>query len=1105
MTLLSDIRPATQKHHIGDCLKPYQGEISTFANRRLSNLTKAIFSLSIVLMSCISFANTITVMNTNDTGTGSFRNAILSASSSDTIRFSPSLISSGSDTINLASVITFSTDLVIIGLYNSMDTLYISGQNTTRILSFQGANLVLDSLVFINGKSTNGGALYCYSGSIVNITNSLFRGNNATTKGGAIYAEFGDVNITNSAFYNNSATSDGGAIYSLSLQNFTTNNALFSGNTSGFTGGTLYLGGGSSSVFYLQKTTISYSTSAYDGAALYSKGRYFYMDSCIVNNNVATAGLLKSIVAFGGLNKMDIYVDNSEITNNTGLGIASHISLGVSVNTESKMYINRCTFDSNTLGGVYSEVFADNANSSSILEVNYSTVSNNGNASSTCGGVYSTAWGLGTGFSFNSNVKVKNSTIVNNSSSGNGSGVFSLGKLAASSYLEVKSCIVANNSGVNLLSFSTASSIASQGNNIFSHATVLGSVASDQLGVSAVSLNLGTLSNNGGFTRTLRPNSGSVAIDLGNISDLSNAQNGPISGRRDIGSTEWVECVKTFSYSQTICNGDSVLFNSIYRKTSGSYSQTYTVGPCDSIVTLNLTILPAITHSQTITLCAGESYSIGSSTYTTSGTYVDVLTAANGCDSTVTTNLTIRPAITHSQSITLCAGESYSIGSSTYTTSGTYVDVLTAANGCDSMVTTNLTIRPAIARSQTITLCAGESYSIGSSTYTSSGTYVDVLTAANGCDSMVTTNLTILPAIIHSQTITLCTGESYSIGSSTYTSSGTYVDVLTAANGCDSTVTTNLTIRPAITHSQSITLCAGESYSIGSSTYTSSGTYVDVLTAADGCDSTVTTNLTILPAIARSQTITLCAGESYSIGSSTYTSSGTYVDVLTAANGCDSTVTTNLTIRPAITHLQSITLCAGESYSIGSSTYTTSGTYVDILTAANGCDSTVTTNLTINSLIDISTTTLDQTISATQTGATYQWLDCDNANLPIPGEISQSYTALQNGNYAVVVTMNGCSDTSMCVIISTIELLELSNPAEIQLYPNPAISIFTVSGIDASATVSVFNSVGELIMVFQTSSSSVTIDLNENPDGIYFVKVSSNTTEKVLKLIKSNQ
>lgn len=201
------------------------------------------------------------------------------------------------------------------------------------------------------------------------------------------------------------------------------------------------------------------------------------------------------------------------------------------------------------------------------------------------------------------------------------------------------------------------------------------------------------------------------------------------------------------------------------------------------------------------------------------------------------------------QDIAICAGESYEIGESIYTITGTYIDTLLNVDACDSIVTTNLTVIEPLYLEQDISICSGTSYAIGIHTYDESGTYTDTLVAFSSCDSIVTTNLIVEPAITYSQELHLCFGETYEIGASIYDVSGIYEDSLVTDAGCDSIVTTDLFIEDENTYTQSITICAGESLTVGESIYTESGEFVDVLTSATLCDSTVTTTLIVLPAI----------------------------------------------------------------------------------------------------------------------------------------------------------------------------------------------------------------------------------------------------------------
>ena len=95
------------------------------------------------------------------------------------------------------------------------------------------------------------------------------------------------------------------------------------------------------------------------------------------------------------------------------------------------------------------------------------------------------------------------------------------------------------------------------------------------------------------------------------------------------------------------------------------------------------------------------------------------------------------------------------------------------------------------------TICNGLSIVVGNSTYDSTGVYSDTLLAFNGCDSIITTNLTVLISSASNviNDVTICDGDSIVVGSSVYNLTGSYTDILVNSAGCDSIITTNLTIQ----------------------------------------------------------------------------------------------------------------------------------------------------------------------------------------------------------------------------------------------------------------------------------------------------------------------
>ena len=413
----------------------------------------------------------------------------------------------------------------------------------------------------------------------------------------------------------------------------------------------------------------------------------------------------------------------------------------------------------------------------------------------------------------------------------------------------------------------------------------------------------------------------------------------------------------TFTQTLVECQGFSVTVGTNTYNTTGVYTDVLVnANGCDSTVTTDLTINMPTTFTQTLVECQGFSITVGTNTYTTIGVYTDVLVNANGCDSTVTTDLTINQPTTFTQTFVECQGFSVTVGTNTYNTTGVYTDVLVNANGCDSTVTTDLTINMPSALTQTFVECQGFSVTVGTNTYNTTGVYTDVLVNANGCDSTVTTDLTINMPTTFTQTLVECQGFSITVGTSTYTTTGVYTDVLVNANGCDSTVTTDLTINMPTAFTQTFVECQGFSVTVGSNTYTTTGVYMDTLTNAVGCDSVVTTDLTINLPTAFTQTLAGCPGYSVTVGSNTYTTTGVYMDTLTNAVGCDSVVTTDLTINLPTAFTQTLAGCPGYSVTVGSNTYTSTGVYIDTLTNSSGCDSIVTTDLTVASQILITQT-----------------------------------------------------------------------------------------------------------------------------------------------------
>lgn len=276
---------------------------------------------------------------------------------------------------------------------------------------------------------------------------------------------------------------------------------------------------------------------------------------------------------------------------------------------------------------------------------------------------------------------------------------------------------------------------------------------------------------------------------------------------------------------------------------------------------------------------------------------------------------------------------------------------------------------------------------------------------------------------------TACT--SYTLHGHTYTASGLYIDTLASVTNCDSLLLILLEIYPPTNTVLTQTAC--DSFTLNTTTYTSSGTYTQLLTNGFGCDSMLTLNLTIIPSVTATLNVTDC--DLYQLNGQTYTATGTYTQSFTSSQGCDSTLVLNLTLSHSSTGVVNVTDCG--AVSVNGQTYTSSGVYTQQLTNAAGCDSTLTILATVNPFPGTGVSQAGNILTAATGGATYQWLDCDNGFAVIPGATGQSFTPTATGNYAVQVTLNGCSATSTCTQVTVVGMGDALN-VPLTVYPNPA-------------------------------------------------------------------
>lgn len=354
-----------------------------------------------------------------------------------------------------------------------------------------------------------------------------------------------------------------------------------------------------------------------------------------------------------------------------------------------------------------------------------------------------------------------------------------------------------------------------------------------------------------------------------------------------------------------------------------------------------------------------------------------------------------------------------------------------------------------------------------------------------------------------SSTFSVESCESYTTpsGDSTYTVSGTYMDTIPNINGCDSVMTINVTILEPSAATIAPVVCDEYDSPSGNYQWTVSGMYMDTIPNAIGCDSVITINLTVNhPTFSTIDTAT-CEADYTAPDGLVYSSSGTYMATIPNMNGCDSVLTINLTMNTPTSSSVTETAC-NEYIAPDGAAYTSSGTYMATIPNAAGCDSMITINLTIET-ID-TTVTYDNTtgmLTASQTGVTYQWVHCTTG--PIINETGQSFTPSANGEYAVFITSSNCTETSACWNITNVGLEEF-DALELSLFPNPVNEALTIVNAKGNAlTLQLFDNAGKLLQTVVTSETELKIGMQDRAPGVYLLKIAGENAQKTFRVVRN--
>lgn len=486
-----------------------------------------------------------------------------------------------------------------------------------------------------------------------------------------------------------------------------------------------------------------------------------------------------------------------------------------------------------------------------------------------------------------------------------------------------------------------------------------------------------------------------------------NGINGPVLGTGDVitvspsGSTDY-----TARLQYTACNGDNFdITNTCHVTVNGAVPPLTVTATPDYLCANSSTTLTATTTDATSYL-----WSTGATTASTTVTPTDEITVytvtvgyGNGCSSVGSVTVTVEPSMvagTLSSDQVVCSGGTpqplsvtgSSGGANCYfvwqqSTDGgaTFTNIAGAGNGnsySPGSLSQNTCYRAAFTSDNcgvvyTNTVCitlgeivrteiedvvcygvpyVGNGFNIPAASLATPGLHTDsaMLQTADGCDSTVVLTLTVLPPVTATDEQTIVENNlPYVWNGVTFTGEGTQTAVLVGPDGCDSTVTMILHVIPNVMAEIDTTVCANAlPMQWQGLTFTEAGTQSVVYTAVLGNDSTVYFTVNVIPPVFVTVRDGVCQNEPYSGYGFTVTADETATagvmemsQLYFTALGCDSTVTLQLTVYPNYNHHFDVVAC--DSMLWNGQVYWQSGSYTQNLVSSHGCDSTVTKDVQV--------------------------------------------------------------------------------------------------------------------------------------------------------------
>ncbi len=360
-----------------------------------------------------------------------------------------------------------------------------------------------------------------------------------------------------------------------------------------------------------------------------------------------------------------------------------------------------------------------------------------------------------------------------------------------------------------------------------------------------------------------------------------------------------------YQLDTTACITDTVVINGVMLfDGNATYLDTISGINCDSIINISVNFLDIDTIMIDTTICSGDSVFIAGFWFDESNSNLEIdIMNSDGCDSLIAVTVSFFPLADSLFSPMLCVGDSVIVNGEVYNISnstGTEILVGQASSGCDSIVDVSIQFSNDIMLSINDTICLDGFVEVGGEIFDMNMPTGQVLLPGLVCDTLVDVDLmfydsadSILSGIFCPDFSVVVNGTLYDINNA----SGSEILIDSSQFGCDSIVNIDLEYFMPVISDFNESICDNDSMIINGTVYNNVlSTGVETFTGANGCDSIVNIQLTILQTYSDTDSITICAGDSVFLANDWQFVAGTYIDNFRSEDMCDSIITIELMV-----------------------------------------------------------------------------------------------------------------------------------------------------------------------------------------------------------------